>query len=186
MPPSRIVAPPSVGAGAAPSAETPPPSVAGAPASVGGGVRFPQMPREEPGGRRHSSPAQQSAVVVHAPPVCTQMAPHTKAGPLSAFVGTHASPQQSALLAQGWPWREPASVQPWPSTVHRGIPKISCWHTAAFWFTFPAQQLFSALQEEVASLHTAPAARHACPLSQRPKVSVGDDFAQTTLPLPPG
>ena len=52
--------------------------------------------------------------------------------------------------------------------------------------TFPAQQLFSALQEDVASLHIAPFGRQALPLLQRPTGSDAFAFEQTTLPLPPG
>jgi hypothetical protein len=48
--------------------------------------------------------------------------------------------------------------------------------------TLPEQQLFSALQDVVASLQMAPAGRHAFPLSHRPTVSVA--FALLQLPTP--
>jgi len=51
--------------------------------------------------------------------------------------------------------------------------------------TTPAQQLFSALHEPVASLQTAPAGRQAFPLSQRPTGSPAP-LLHFTEPLPPG
>jgi hypothetical protein len=42
----------------------------------------------------HSPPAQQSPFVLHAPSTYAQSEPQTKAEPASAFVGTHARPQQ--------------------------------------------------------------------------------------------
>jgi hypothetical protein len=50
--------------------------------------------------------------------------------------------------------------------------------------TLPAQQLFSALHEPVASLQTAPALRQALPLSQRP-TGAPSALLQRTEPLPP-
>lgn len=49
----------------------------------------------------------------------------------------------------------------------------------------PAQQLFSALQEPLASLQTAPAGRQALPLSQRP-TGCPAPLLHLTEPLPPG
>ena len=59
----------------------------------------PQVPSVEPVGMLHGRPAQQSAVVVQAPPSGTQAEPH--------LLLTHGRPQQSALDA----WRgDPANV----------------------------------------------------------------------------
>jgi hypothetical protein len=125
-------------------------------------------------------PGQQSAFVVQAPLVPTQTPPHTNAGvpaPASGVndgLGTHGRPQQSTLVAQACPWREPASMQAIPPFImQRGIPSKSCWHTSGFWLTLPAQQLFSALHDIDASLQIAPAGLHAFPLSQRPTGSPG-------------
>src|SRR5690349_8759735 len=54
----------------------------GVPLSGGGTGGVPQMPRVEPGGMVQGSPGQQSAVVVHAPPLPTQIPPHTNGGKL--------------------------------------------------------------------------------------------------------
>jgi hypothetical protein len=69
--------------------------------------------------------------------------------------------------------------------VHLGIPRRSCWHTNGFLFTLPAQQLFSALQEVVASLQMAPAGRQALPLSHRPTRSFGLLLLQLPTPVTP-
>jgi hypothetical protein len=114
------------------------------------------------------------------------MPPQTNGEPPSTGLGTHGKPQQSALVAQACPCFDPASTHAFGVVTQRGMPSRSCTQTAGFWFTFPAQQLFSALHELVASLQTAPAARHACPLSQRPTGSLGLFLEQRTLPLPPG
>jgi len=147
----------------------------------------PHVPREEPSARMQGRPGQQSAVVEQPPPVPTQMPPQMKAGRLGPTVGlgAHASPQQSALLAHAFPACEPPSAQASPPIVHLGIPRRSCWHTNGFLLTFPAQQLFSALQEPVASLHTAPAGRHELPLSHRPTRSVGLPLLQLPTPVTP-
>ena len=62
---------------------------------------------------------------------------------------------------------------------------MSCWQTWGFWLTFPAQQLFSALHDMVASLQMAPAGRHALPLSQRPTGSVALALLQLPTPVSP-
>jgi hypothetical protein len=59
---------------------------------------------------------------------------------------------------------------------------MSCWQTKGFRLTLPAQQLFSALHDVVASLQMAPAGLQALPLSQRPTASFG--FALLQLPTP--
>ena len=128
----------------------------------------PQEPLVDPPEITQGRPVQQSAVVVQPPALGTHDAPHRRGAPPSVtFVGTHASPQQSALLEQTRPALVPASAQ-LPTPVQRGIPTMSCWQTVGSLFTFPAQQLFSALQEVEASLQMAPAARHEPPLLQRP------------------
>ena len=145
----------------------------------------PQVPTLDPGGVTQGSPAQQSAFVVHFPACVTHVPPHTKGAPPAVGFGTHGSPQQSAELAHALPACVPASPQ-LPTPVQRGMPRRSCWQTRGFWLTLPAQQLFSALQDVVASLHTAPLPRHALPLSQRPTASVGLALLHVTLPFPPG
>jgi hypothetical protein len=131
------------------------------------------VPRVEPGCAMQGRPVQQSAVVVHEPPVLTQTPPPqtyggTPESGAKAGFGAHGKPQQSALVAQAWPDRDPPSPHDSPFNVQRGIPRMSCWQTYGFWFTLPAQQLFSALQVMLASLQMAPAGLHELPLSQRP------------------
>src|SRR5262249_3532033 len=77
---------------------------------------------------------------------------------------------------------EPASAQSWPTSVQRGIPRMSCWQTKGFLLTFLAQQLFSALHVMLASLHTAFVGLQALPLSHRPTGSV--ELALLQLPTP--
>ena len=146
----------------------------------------PHMPCVEPGGALHGNPEQQSASVVQVPPEGTQLVPQMNGAPPSPALafGKHGRPQQSALVAQGWPAKDPASAQS-PTSVQRGMPSRSCWQTVGSWFTLPAQQLFSALHDVVASLQTAPAGRHEFPLSQRPTGSPAP-LLQRTEPLPPG
>ena len=82
-----------------------PPTVGGEPLSLPpvGVPLAPHVPLLAPAGIVHGEPAQQSAVVVHAPPVGTHaVAPHTKGGLPAAF-GTHGLPQQSALEAHAVP-----------------------------------------------------------------------------------
>ncbi len=75
------------------------------PASGGGVVPtplFPQVPLVAPAGMLHGEPAQQSAVVVHAPLVGTHAsAEQTKPAP--AGFGTQGLLQQSALVAHAVP-----------------------------------------------------------------------------------
>lgn len=62
----------------------------------------PHVPFVVPGAMLHGEPAQQSAVVVHAPPGLMHAAPeHTK--PVPAAFGTHGLPQQSAPEAHAVP-----------------------------------------------------------------------------------
>jgi len=106
----------------------------GGPASPGGGD--PQTPRVEPGGRVQGIPGQQSAAVVHVPPLPTHSPPQTKGGApaswLNVGLGTQVEPQQSALVAHGCPALDPASVQGCPSIVQRGMPRMSCWQAKGF------------------------------------------------------
>jgi len=69
----------------------------GVPTAVG-----PHVPLLDPCGITHGEPAQQSAVVVHAPLVGTHAVPHTKGGEPEAF-GRQGFPQQSALDAHAVP-----------------------------------------------------------------------------------
>jgi hypothetical protein len=139
----------------------------------------------EPGAAMHGIPEQQSASVVQSPFAGThELSPQMKGGPPGASFGKQGKPQQSALEAQGSPALEPASEQS-PAPVQRGIPRRSCWHTVGSMFTLPAQQLFSALHELVASLHTAPAGRQELPLSHRP-VGSPEALLHMPEPLPPG
>jgi hypothetical protein len=172
---------PSEGApsGAAPSVAAP----SGTPPS-GSTICSPQTPCVDPGSSRHGIPAQQSPSVVQAPPNGTQESPQTNGGPLGLLLGTQGNPQQSALVAHSCPVRSPASAQS-PTPVQRGMPNKSCWHAVGTRFTLPAQQLFSALHDEVASLQTAPAGRQAVPLLHLPTGSPGA-LLQCTDPFPPG
>ena len=151
------------------------------------------MPPSGPGNAHtpfvQGRPLQQSPFVVHLLPCWTQPAPQMNGGGPFGF-GTQGRPQQSALDEQALLTSEPPSgltpaSRHCPAPVQRGIPLRSCWQTSGFWLTLPAQQLFSALQLDVASLQIAPAGRHAVPLSQRPAEASGVPLAQVTLPLPP-
>src|SRR5690242_14744855 len=89
-------------------------ALSGVPESTGGGGGvLPHVPRLEPGGAMHGSPGQQSAEVVQVPPLPAQTPPQTNGGKLLPAVndgfGTQGMPQQSALVAQAWPEREPPS-----------------------------------------------------------------------------
>jgi hypothetical protein len=137
----------------------------------------------------HGRPEQQSAVVVHAPPVGTHgAAPQTNGGFPAGF-GTHGRPQQSALDAHAVPAGfGPVTVQSTSgSAVQRGMPRRSCLQLRGCVCTVPEQQRSVALHEFVASRQIAPAGLHALPLSQRPNVAPAA-FEQTTsldCPLPP-
>jgi hypothetical protein len=134
-------------------------------------------------------PEQQSAVVVHEPLVFTHTPPPQMYGGamppgVKAGFGAQGKPQQSALVAQACPDFDPPSPQPSPFNVQRGMPRMSCWQTNGFWLTLPAQQLFSALHDVVASLQIAPAGLHALPLSQRP-TSAPAALVQLPTPVTP-
>jgi hypothetical protein len=78
----------------------------------------PQMPLVEPVGTTHVSGEQQSALMVHSPPLGTQLPSH--------LLFTHGLPQQSALVAQSWPaGTVPPSAQTKLTARHRGMPSAS-------------------------------------------------------------
>lgn len=62
----------------------------------------PHVPLVDPCGMLQGEPAQQSAVVVHAPLTGTHAEPHTNGGEPDGF-GIHGLPQQSALDAHAVP-----------------------------------------------------------------------------------
>jgi hypothetical protein len=63
----------------------------------------PQVPLEAPAGISQGDPAQQSAVVVHAPPAVMQALPEQTKGGVPDGFGTQGRLQQSALDAQAVP-----------------------------------------------------------------------------------
>jgi hypothetical protein len=63
----------------------------------------PQVPFVAPAGTLQGDPAQQSAVVVHAPPAGMQAVPAQTNGGEPLGFGTHGRLQQSALVAQAVP-----------------------------------------------------------------------------------
>jgi len=136
-------------------------------------VDGPHAPLVEPGGIEHKLPEQQSAVVVHAPPVGTHFValPAQTRGGVPAGFGTHGSPQQSALDAQALPSKvSGACVQSVSAMRQRGIPRRSCLQVF-FCRTLPAQQFAFALHSRVWSRQIAPAGEHALPFVQRPKAA---------------
>jgi hypothetical protein len=116
-------------------------------------VEPPHVPEIAPGDTLHGRPAQQSAVVVHAPPAGMQLVPpalalHTSGGVPAGF-GTHGRPQQSALDAQALPSNADGSpVQSISAIKQRGMPSESCLHVF-FWRTLPAQQFAFSLHWRV-------------------------------------
>ena len=80
----------------------------------------------------------------------TQVADAQMYGGLPLGLGTQGSPlQQSALVAHAAP------LLPHCGLAQRGTPTLSCLH-AVFLLPRPAQQLWLALHEVVASLQTSP------------------------------
>jgi len=128
------------------------------------------------------NPEQQSACVVHAPPVGTQAPPHA--------LFTQGPPQQSALVAHDVPAGTGAE-QSLALSRQRGMPSASfrqqlsglSLHQLELGAPFGSQQLFSALHDSVLGLQMLPGSRQAMPLSQRPNSWVGDAFAHVTGPL---
>jgi hypothetical protein len=144
----------------------------------------PQIPFAEPTGITQAIPAQQSAVVVHAPLVGMQVALHR--------LFTQGFPQQSALVAQA----VPAGIGTFGLHAvalrrQRGIPRPSLrqqlsgllLHQPAPGAPLGSQQLFSDEQDSVLGLQMLPGSRHAVPLSQRPNSWVSVDFEHWTAPL---
>jgi hypothetical protein len=132
----------------------PPPLELPLPASGLGPPHGPHVPLVLPCAIEQNSPAQQSALVVHAPHEgmhCT--AEHTRGGvppSAGAGLGTHGAPlQQSALVEQPLP-----AFTHWAS-AQRGTPSLSVLHVSMV-SQLPEQQSHVALQLMVASLHTAP------------------------------
>jgi hypothetical protein len=133
-------------------------------------------------GITQGSGAQQSAVVVQAPPASTQALPQMNGG-VPAGLGTHGKPQQSALDAQALPSYCVGSVQSISAAKQRGIPRLSCLHVGKF-SELPAQQLVLALHDVKSSLQMPPAGVHALPPSHRP-IALLSIFAHSTLDLGP-
>lgn len=135
----------------------------------------------------HGEPAQQSAVVVHAPPDGTHaVALQTNAGWPPAGFGTHGAPQQSALVAHavpagGAPLLQSTSL----AAVQRGIPSESCLQFSGCVWTVPAQHSSVALHELVARRQMAPAGAQALPCAQRPSVAPGSLLQCTSVVFPP-
>lgn len=152
------------------------------PASGGGGVDVPHVPVVAPVGISQGRPEQQSACVVHAPPDGMHVPLH--------LLFTQGLPQQSALVAHEVP-AGTGAVQSFALRRQRGMPSASLrqqlsgfeLQKLAVGAPFGAQQLFSALHDEVLGLQMLPGSRQAMPLSQRPNSCVGEPFAQTTGPL---
>src|SRR6188474_3467008 len=71
----------------------------------------PQVPVVAPGGMTQGIVLQQSAELVQAPMVGTHSPPHTSGGNSPLELGTHGSPQQSALDEQGMPSNTDGSAQ---------------------------------------------------------------------------
>ena len=165
-----------------PSWPTPPPSapLSGVVMPPSAPVTPPQMPLLAPGGIVQGVPGQQSEVLVHEPPVDTQVVPHTK--PVPAGLGTQGLPQQSALEAHAVPaGGGPLTLQSKSeATMQRGTPSASCWQTSGWVCTVPAQHLSVALHELLARRQMAPAGEHLLPLSQRPTAEPAG-FEQVTL-----
>jgi len=142
----------------------------------------------EPAVVEHMVPLQQSAVVVHAPPLGTHsVRPQTNGGVPAGF-GTHGRLQQSALVAQAVPAAGAPFEQSWSdSTVQRGIPSRSSAQSNGCCCTVPEQHRSVALHEVLARRQIAPAGLHEWPLSQAPTAAPGA-FAQWTsvgCPDPP-
>ncbi len=127
-------------------------------------LQGPQTPLVLAGAMMQLVPGQQSALVLHPPQVGTHwFAEHTKGAPDPGF-GTQGAPlQQSALDAHDAP-----AFTHCPS-LHRGTPRLSCLHVSIV-SQLPLQQSHEALQEVVASLHTAPFGLHPVGFLQTPTV----------------
>jgi hypothetical protein len=124
---------------------------------------------------------QQSAEVVHAPPVVMQPAPQARSHSLPPGMGTQGRPQQSALLAQGVP-AGGGVAQSISACRQRGMPRLSC-AQVSFWSTLPAQQFAFALHWIACRRQIAPAGEHEFPLSQRPTEKPGAFWQRTFAPL---
>jgi hypothetical protein len=137
---------------------------------------LPQTPVVEPTATTHGSPAQQSALTVHDPPVGMHAAAH--------LLSMHGLPQQSALVAHFWPAGTTVpGVQTKFTARQRGMPSASCEQHAsglllqklgAGAWPFgrsPSQQLFDVPPHwKFVFLQTSPGRRH-WRNSHRPNVS---------------
>jgi hypothetical protein len=133
----------------------------------------PQMPLVEPVGTTQGSGEQQSAVMVHSPPLGTHDPSH--------LLFTHGLPQQSALVAQSCPaGTVPPSWHTKLTARQRGIPSASSEQHASGLLlqklgrgtppsgSIPRQQLFDVPPQLLPWMkQTAPGRRH-CANGQRP------------------
>jgi hypothetical protein len=139
----------------------------------------PHVPFVLPGATLHVVPAQQSLVVVHAPPHAMHAEPEHWYEPPA--VGTHGAPlQQSALEAHP----PPASAH--CALAQRGTPSLSCLQVSSV-SQLPEQQSQVALHDIVDSLQTAPFGSQLRPASeQMPRVAPGLIWQTTFLPFDAG
>jgi hypothetical protein len=137
------------------------------------------LPEVEPCDISQTSPAQQSALVVHAPHFGTHAPPvkHWKPPPSTGTNGGPTPPsgaQQSAAVAQAWPGL--TQLPP----VQRGTPTLSGWQESVV-SQLPEQQSQGWLQDIDFSLQTWPGGWQVWPASswnfefeQRPSVEPGE------------
>jgi len=145
-----------------------------------------QVPFDAPAGMLQDVPAQQSAVVVHAPAVGTHdVPPQTKGGEPAGF-GTHGLSQQSALDAQAVPAGDGFFVQSTSlPTVQRGMPSRSSLQLSGCVITVPAQQRSVALHSATARRQMEPAGLQAIQLVHRPTVAPAALLHCTFVIMPP-
>jgi 23S rRNA (cytosine1962-C5)-methyltransferase len=170
--------------------ESTPPSVSSGGGSTPPSVPMtpPQIPFEAPVGMVHGWPAQQSAVLVHSPPLSTQAPRH--------LLSTQGFPQQSALVAHEAPGGGGLAVQSTSFRVQRGMPTASRRQQrpglllqkleSAWLGPLGRQQLFAEPVHAPAGsvesvLQMVPAGLHTLRLSQRPNSWVGELFAQVMV-----
>jgi hypothetical protein len=123
----------------------------------------------------HVSPAQQSALTVHAPQAATQLVEeHTKRGipestPASAAAGfgTHGTVLQQSAAETHAP---PAFTH--VELVQRGTPTLSSLHVSLW--QLPLQQSQDAVQLTVDRRHTSPFGLHDIGLRQTPRTLGGE------------
>src|SRR5262249_28858740 len=113
-------------------------------------------------------PEQQSASVVHAPPLVTHALPQTKPNS-EPGVGTHGLPQQSADDAHAMPG---VKLHGPAAAAQRGMPRLSWWQGSIV-STLPVQQSAFGWQLTDGGRQSAPAGGPELPLSQRRIVGPG-------------